>query len=204
MRRFKFLFFALPIGVHFLIHYGYYSIALVVIYCILLVASTAALRRSRVVFSLLALVVITGMVAGLYWLGETYSAIYLPSIVLPIIFCAVFTFTLLPGQTPMITHLAVTWRKGDFPPEGYRYTRGVTLAWTVFFLFLSLEALALALWTPIEVWSLFANVLNYLFIIAFFLLEYLFRKIILKSFQITPFFEYLRFVFQVERVRKAR
>jgi uncharacterized membrane protein len=72
---------------------------------------------------------------------------------------AVFGATLLPGRDALVTALS---RKmyGRIPAAMAAYTRAVTWAWCGFFAAQLATSLALFLWAPIAVWSVFVNVLN--------------------------------------------
>ena len=85
-----------------------------------------------------------------------------------------FGQTLLPGKTPIITKISILFR-GKLEPKAAIYTRRVTQAWTMFFILLAVESSLLALFAPIEIWSLFANIINYIFTALFFVGEYYFR-----------------------------
>lgn len=50
----------------------------------------------------------------------------------------------------------------DLPPEGIIYTRRVTQVWCGFFIFNGVIALATALWSSFEVWSLYNGLIAYL------------------------------------------
>ena len=56
-----------------------------------------------------------------------------------------------------------------------RYTRQVTLAWTLFFLGISLISTVLFLFGSIDVWSVFANFLSLPLILLMFVAEHLVR-----------------------------
>lgn len=72
---------------------------------------------------------------------------------------AVFGATLLPGRHALITVLARRMY-GDIPSAMAAYTRAVTWAWCGFFVAQLATSLALFLWAPLAVWSVFVNVLN--------------------------------------------
>lgn len=124
----------------------------------------------------------------------------LPLLLVPVAFVAMvawwFGRTLGRGRVPLITRiLSAIERK---PPEAlepvlYRYTRGLTLAWTVVLAALGAGNLLLALLAeprgllaqfgidpPVAIsqaqWSWFANGINYGLVGGFFVLEYLYRK----------------------------
>lgn len=87
---------------------------------------------------------------------------------------AVFGRTLAPDRTPMVSIFART-AHGSLPPELARYTRKVTIAWTVMFALMTTASLALFFSGHIALWSLLANVLTPLIVAAMFLVEYLVR-----------------------------
>jgi uncharacterized membrane protein len=74
---------------------------------------------------------------------------------------AVFALTLLPGREPLITAMSRHLSRGSITEERARYTRGVTLAWCVYFAAQLLASLLLLLFAPLVVWSAFINVLNF-------------------------------------------
>lgn len=103
-------------------------------------------------------------------------------VVTNLIFAWFFGQTLIAPRMPLITQFAQTIH-GHLPEEIRRYTRGVTLAWTVFFLAQIAISLFIFYFFSLETWSLFANVLNWPLIIAMFMGEYLCRKIMNPDFQ---------------------
>lgn len=89
--------------------------------------------------------------------------------------CWFFLQTLYGGRTPIITTIARTIHP-DMPEGVVRYTRNVTVAWSIFFAMQVLVSLAIFWIASIETWSLFANVLNWPMVIAMFVAEYACRK----------------------------
>lgn len=85
-----------------------------------------------------------------------------------------FGRTLRQGHTPLITQISRRIN-GELTPEIAAYTRRVTLAWTLYFAGQLLVSLLLYLFAPLEVWSLFINVLGWPLLITMFGLEYLWR-----------------------------
>ena len=107
--------------------------------------------------------------------------------------CGFYLFfrTLLPGETPLISRFAALVR-GQLHPDVARYTHRVTQAWACFFALLTLESLLLALYASPYIWSLFTNLINYLLVAGFFVLEYLIRLRVLADFDHPNFLRYLR------------
>ena len=85
-----------------------------------------------------------------------------------------FGSTLQRGTEPLVTALARRVHR-SVTPELARYTRQVTLAWTLYFLGMTAASLALFLAGNFAHWSLLANILTPVFTAAFFVGEYLLR-----------------------------
>ena len=112
-------------------------------------------------------------------------ALFLPPIAINLLLLVVFAKTLLPGNEPLITQLS-RLERGENPPELVSYTRRLTWVWTIFFTALVIESILLPVYASIEVWSLFTNILNYLFIAVLFVGEYFYRIIRYGKLDHTP------------------
>jgi uncharacterized membrane protein len=99
--------------------------------------------------------------------GIPHTAIYL---------LLLFSFgrTLAHGHEPLITGFA---RKihGALPPSMESYTRQLTGVWCMFFAAQVAVSAVLFVWAPLDVWSLFVNVLNFPLLVLMFGAEYLYR-----------------------------
>lgn len=203
LSRFRIFFLLIPPLIHFLISFGNFDSALVLLYLSLLMVLIAVVELPPVPLACLAAGIAITTVSFRLLLEGGGKAIYLPSVVIPLLFAGVFMVSLLPGRVPLICRIAIAVR-GGLSERMMGYSRQLTKAWVAFFLLISAEALALAIWAPLEVWSLFTNVLNYVFITAFFLLEYVYRKLIFKEVDIISFSQYIRALPRVGMARKAR
>ena len=87
-----------------------------------------------------------------------------------------FTFgsTLRHGAQPLIGRLAALVHE-RLTPAMARYTRKVTIAWTVYFCAMAALSLAIHALAPFATWALFANLLTPLALLAMFAGEYLLR-----------------------------
>ena len=85
-----------------------------------------------------------------------------------------FGATLRRGAEPLVTALARRVHR-EFPPEMARYTRQVTLAWTLYFAAMALASVLLFATGEFAHWSLLANLLTPVFTAAMFVGEYLVR-----------------------------
>lgn len=164
------------------------SISLLVVLVLL-----PALRDGRP----LAWAVLAGAASGVYAAlasGTALSLLLLPPVLLNGFMAWVFGRTLRNGSMPLIERAARAMRGpgavlGD---EVVAYARGVTQAWTGLFVVLAVVNMVLALLArpagllrvagfdpaisvPLGAWSLFANVLSYLFIAALFAIEFMVR-----------------------------
>ncbi|HWR78462.1 MAG TPA: hypothetical protein VN283_14775 [Thiobacillus sp.] len=84
---------------------------------------------------------------------------------------AVFGVTLARGRQALCTRFAEMVH-GSLAADEIRYSRQVTLAWTLFLLAISLISSALFFFAGIEVWSVFANFLSFPLILLMFVVEY--------------------------------
>lgn len=167
------------------------------------------LRRSAAAW-LAAAAVVAGMVE-LSRLGAAELALFLPPTLINCYMAWLFGHTLSAGRVPFIE--LIVRRMQDpgetLEPDVSRYVARLTAAWTALFVVQAAANTALALiaspqglllaagitppvTVPLEVWSLFANVLNYLIVGAFFVLEYGYRR---RRFPQQPYrniFDFLR------------
>jgi uncharacterized membrane protein len=136
--------------------------------------------------------------AGCYLLSKVDTPIlllYLPPMLGTLFMAWLFGHTLAQNRTPLIARIIRLMLPPQTEPDPsvWDYARRLTYAWTLLFLALTLLDLALALivrpdgllelagvaWdrptiSP-ETWSLFANVFQYVIVVAFFVLEYAYR-----------------------------
>jgi uncharacterized membrane protein len=82
-----------------------------------------------------------------------------------------FGHTLANGSKPLVSRMAETVF-GTLSPAMTRYTRQVTIAWTLFFAGTVLVSTLLFLFYSIEAWSFFANILSLPLLALMFALEY--------------------------------
>lgn len=102
-----------------------------------------------------------------------------------------FGRTLRAGREPFITQLA---RRLHDPmqPTMVAYTRHVTLAWTIYFVSIAGTSFALFGFAPLAAWSLFANVLTPVSLVAMFIVEYLLRYRLHPEFERVAFLDAVR------------
>jgi uncharacterized membrane protein len=86
-----------------------------------------------------------------------------------------FGRSLSPGQIPLCTRWA-TMVHGPLSEPVQRYTRSVTLAWTIYFVAISLGSIVLYAFAPLRLWSVFANFLTLPLAALMFAIEYEVRR----------------------------
>lgn len=148
------------------------------------------LRAGRIWAWVLLAAALAGSALLVRWQGSHW-VLLLPPIAIPLSLLIVFGNSLRPGQVPMATRFAQLAR-GSLPPDLARYTRSVTVLWTVVFVLLTLSAILLALFASREWWSLATNFLHYLLIGAVFVAEYAYRRWHLRHHEHPGFWAYLR------------
>ena len=99
-----------------------------------------------------------------------------------LLLAVLFGRTLLPGHEPLVARFARIVH-GTIPPEVERYTRHVTLAWTIFFTTLFTLSCLLYLGGWLAAWAALANIASPLLIGAMFVGEYAIRHRVLPHWE---------------------
>lgn len=103
----------------------------------------------------------------------------------------IFGRSLLRGREPLCARLAAMVR-GPLQPPLARYTRQITVAWTIFFAAMIVVSSLLFFLATIQVWSAFANLLTMPLLAAMFVVEYAVRKRVLPDLPRTHILESFR------------
>ena len=113
------------------------------------------------------------------WVASRFPGLllYTPPVVINLALCVLFGRTLRRGGEPLVSRFARIERGGRLAPDLARYTRNLTRAWAGFFLLVAATSVMLAVTGPLAAWSLFTNILNYLLVVLFFILEYVYRRV---------------------------
>lgn len=125
------------------------------------------------------------LAALLLWMGwaqlrTQVAALYLlQHLGIHLALAAVFGMSLFGGGDPLVTRLARSVFGPDLSARKERYTRQATWAWTVFFVLNASVSVALFFFAPREVWSVHANVLTGPLVALMFLMETLWRRLVL-------------------------
>lgn len=146
----------------------------------LLAVSLLRAVQSRDLGSLTFLGIYAFATLAMFEFAGLYGMLFLPPVAINLAVAMFFGRTLLPGQTDLITRIALHVR-ADRSARVLRYTRRVSWSWMWFCLGMALLSAVLAVDAPLEIWSLFANFLNYLLLAVFFLAEVLLRRVVLRD-----------------------
>ena len=125
-----------------------------------------ALALAACAAALLALPLLQQHTSLIYWIEHAVTQSLL---------CIAFARSLAPGRVSMVT-LFARMVHGTLAPAMERYTRQVTLAWSIFFGTMALVSTALFFAAPVKVWSGFANFLTAPLIALMFIVEYAVRR----------------------------
>lgn len=185
---------AYPVTAYFAVARHSFSLTLAAI----AVLAAAVLLPSLIRGRLAAWIALPCVVACLWWLARSpinLLTLYAPPVLVPAFLAWVFGHTLAKEQTPLISQLVRLLHPPEEPLDEavWPYARRLTLAWSALLAAIAIANLMLAalatpdgllmaagvtppFTVPQQAWSLFANVLGYLLVAAFFMVEYAYRR----------------------------
>ena len=144
-----------------------------------------AVRRSRHPEAIAVAVLAAGLAV---WIGWGRLERHFPDVLFVehaathLFLAALFGRTLAGGREPLITTFARLVH-GNLPPEVVRYTRSVTIAWTLLFAGLFTASCALYLAGERAAWSMLANFATPIAVGAMFAIEYVVRHRVLPNWE---------------------
>jgi uncharacterized membrane protein len=167
-----------PVALHIAVIHGYTKAAVWMLFGLavcrsLLVFTSAPYATTHLIAPAVAMIAMASLAVG-----DT-AALYLPPVLIATALFQLFAHTLLPGEEPLLCRFA---RHLDGVEDERRlgYARTLTWFWTFFFAAMLVEAVLLALFAPIEIWSLFTNFVNYIVIAGLLLLQLIYRSFHLR------------------------
>jgi uncharacterized membrane protein len=132
-------------------------------------------------------------------LAQNFSALYLlQQAGFYSLMAFTFGWTLRTGSVPLCTQLADKVH-GPLSALELRYTRAVTLAWTIFFLLTVAANCLLFEFAPLRLWSAFVNFCALPLVLLMFVAEYAVRRRVLPQVQRNGLIATLRVVFADSR-----
>ncbi|MGI9302163.1 MAG: hypothetical protein ACR2RB_05565 [Gammaproteobacteria bacterium] len=182
-----------PLAAHLAIRAGYPALPPLLLIVLIGGFALASARGPQLRFTLRLIAAILAAVGAAVLSFGVGVIPYLPPILISGLLAIVVGRTLLAGETPLLTRLA-TMARGELTPRTVRYTRGLTVFWAAFFVFLVIELTALALLVSLETWSVFAHLLNCLLAGLLIVGEYLFRRWYLSELEHPGFRQFLSFL----------
>jgi len=137
-----------------------------------------ARRTARPRLSLLLTSGVAGVLLVRFWpqIERNFALMYLlQQAGVYLILAFSFGRSLMSGQVPLCTQWASIVH-GPLSEPVQRYTRGVTLAWTLFFVGIALTSALLYAVAPLRVWSLLSNFVTLPLVALMFAVEYELRR----------------------------
>lgn len=151
-------------------------------------SKSKALMQAQVVLriSLALVLAVVPVVLLLWWswpfvLGNAQALYFVQHVGTNALLAWVFGRTLQGGVTPLVVTFARMVHT-SLPQEVENYARKVTVAWALFFLATCVLSTVLFFGAPISTWSVFAVLLQWPLVAAFFVGEYLLRRLLFKNF----------------------
>lgn len=140
----------------------------------------------------LSLFVVLGWVLLLAFPGDGWILVLfsMPSLIFALL-AWLFARTLVGDRVPAVTRFARAMREST-NPRIEQYTRMATVAWSIFFVAMALQAAVFPLLVPPTVWAMFGTFVNFVLTLSMFAAEYVFRRIYLRAEPQYSVTEYLR------------
>jgi uncharacterized membrane protein len=107
--------------------------------------------------------------------------LYLEHVSFNLAMALLFGRTLAAGRVPLCTQFATMIHGGALIPAVARYTRQITLAWTLFFVAIAGVSTLMFAVAPIVAWSTFANYLALPLVAVMFVAEHACRRFVLPG-----------------------
>lgn len=121
------------------------------------------------------LLICIGVIFYLIQQSNTQYILFLPPILVLFSLFIIFSQSLIANQTPLIGRYAK--KMGDnYEARHQEYYRQLTIAWSLFFLFMAITSILLASFSSLQTWSFFTYVISYLLMACFFVAEFIYRK----------------------------
>lgn len=164
-----------PLAVHLLISSGYRAAAVAASLAVGIASLIVALRDARTQAAAIALTF--SVVALISLLADSPAALYLPPVAANLALMAVFARSLARDRVPLIEWAVAQAQAepGELPESQRRLARTLTWSWVVFFACAAVTAVLLAVFAPLSVWSLFTNVVYFVFAGIFLATQHLYR-----------------------------
>jgi len=119
-------------------------------------------------------VIVGSVLAGIAWLfGKTDSLLWYP-VAINVVLFIVFAHSLI--FPPTVIEMLARLSERDLPDKAIRYTRKVTIAWTIFFVLNALVAMWTVIYGGMQTWTLYNGLIAYILMGLLFGVEFLIRR----------------------------
>lgn len=132
---------------------------------------------------------------------DTKMIIFLPPILIPLMLAYIFGKSLVSQQQAFITVMAQKLKSAPLCSKEIKYTRTITKVWLIFFIATVIEDILLAYLADITIWSYMTNFINYIFVAAIFVIEYVARRIVLSDLEHPSFIGFLKKMIYVQHLK---
>ncbi|SQI44454.1 Predicted membrane protein [Leminorella richardii] len=149
-----------PFAVYFgLSYWGSTVLAplLIVLFTVRLILARGKVRQLTWLMKAFAALGILLALASLL-LKQNHWLLYYP-VAVNVLLLALFGLSLF--RPPTLVERLARLTEPDLPPDGVRYTRSVTIAWCIFFIFNGSAALFTCLYGDIEIWTMYNGAISY-------------------------------------------
>jgi uncharacterized membrane protein len=167
-----------PLAVHGLVVLGAPWIAVVGLVVTSLVSLLAPLlvRGANRDYRWLWVYVLLAALGVLNIATHSVYALFLPPLLVNLGLMSFFASTLRVGRIPFIERLMRLGSRAALGTELRAYARRLTWVWAAYFAAAAALSVLLAWRAPLEAWSLFTNVLNFVFMAALFAAQYFYQR----------------------------
>jgi uncharacterized membrane protein len=120
-----------------------------------------------------------GIVLFVTMLSDSYLGFKLYPLMMNFVMFSVFFYSYIKQPTVIETFARIT--EPDLSPQGVRYINRVTLVWCLFFILNGGISLYTALFTSLEIWTLYNGLLSYIFMALLMAIEFAIRVVVKKK-----------------------
>ncbi|MCW8900885.1 MAG: hypothetical protein OQK95_09470 [Gammaproteobacteria bacterium] len=152
--------------------------------------------RNKHWYSGLTLLLLISVIAYFTQQDTVEYLVYFPPILILMSLFILFIQSLAKGQTPIITRYAIMFND-KLEDKHMRYNRSLTKIWALFFLFMAITSIVLAVFFSIESWSLFTHLISYMLIASLFIVEFIYRKYHFAGEIKVGFFEFMKKIIKI-------
>lgn len=156
-----------------------WAVLIAVVPMVIMILDVARRAQGNIGLGLAALASLAALIPAWPYLKANVSWVYfVQHVAINVSLGLVFARTLVGNQQPLCTFFA-SFVHPHMTPAITRYTRQVTVAWSLFFFCVTAASVLLFFLAPLQAWSVFANLLNWPLVGLMFLGEYQARRFFL-------------------------